>query len=392
MLAGRSFRRICGALACTGALVLLVFAGCNSGTVPVPGQQLGDQSDGGTTTGSTMATTGTTTTGTTTGTFLTGTTTGTTTTGTTTTGTTTGTTTTGTTTGTTTIATGTTTGTTTTGTTTGTATTGTSTGTATTGTTTGASACGGGAGEDAGFAGDGACAAQGCAGKSYKFCEDFDEDGGTIGALPLQWTNFEGYGGDHTATDVALANDMFHSGPNSLKSDSADKGQNRAQHSLSAIGATAYDHWGRIFYKVQSPSPKPTTYLHETFVSMNGPSGENRIVDTVEMTGTNEHQWLFNIPSDSCCTSSSYNWTFDADWHCAEWWVDVTTGSYRFFSDAAEVTALAFSGKAASATTMSDYTDIIVGATFYQNTGAIASPFVIWFDDLAIDDNRIGCQ
>jgi hypothetical protein len=43
---------------------------------------------------------------------------------------------------------------------------------------------------------------------------------------------------------------------------------------------------------------------------------------------------------------------------------------------------------------MSDYTAVIVGATFYQGTGAIASPFVIWFDDLAIDDaanGQIGC-
>ena len=81
---------------------------------------------------------------------------------------------------------------------------------------------------------------------------------------------------------------------------------------------------------------------------------------------------------------------FDANWHCAEWWVDVATNSYRFFSDSAEVTQLAFSGKTNS--TMSDYTAIVLGATWYQQDGTILSPFVIWFDDLAIDDNQIGCQ
>ena len=94
-------------------------------------------------------------------------------------------------------------------------------------------------------------------------------------------------------------------------------------------------------------------------------------------------------------TSSAYNWTFDppdgsSEWHCAEWWVDVATESYRFFSDSEEVTSLAFTGNAKSM--MSAYTAVVVGATWYQQDGTILSPFVIWFDDLAIDDTRVGCQ
>jgi hypothetical protein len=236
-------------------------------------------------------------------------------------------------------------------------------------------------------AGDGGGAASGCAGKSYKFCEDFET--GTVGALPTGWTQFAGYAAA-SPTDVALASDEFHSGKMSLKSDSMMRGQARAQRSLASLGATAANHWGRIFYKVESPSPKPNTYLHVTFTSLVGPAGENRIVDTVEAPNGNTHQWLFNIPSDGCCTSTAYNWTFDSAWHCAEWWVDVATDSYRFFSDSMEVTSLAFTGKTNS--TMSDYTAIVVGATWYQSNGAISSPFVIWFDDLAIDDTQIGCQ
>jgi len=221
---------------------------------------------------------------------------------------------------------------------------------------------------------------------------------GTPGSLGPMWTKFAGYGAAGP-TDVALANDEAHSGTMSLKSDSMARGQTRAQRSLMAIGATAYNHWGRIFYKVQEPSPKPlktatNTVIHITWTSLVGPSGENRVVDIVEnMAGA--HQWLFNIPSDGCCTSSPYNYTFDApdaaaSWHCAEWWVDVATNSYRFFSDSTEVTSLAFTGNTKS--TMSNYTSIVVGATWYQQDGTILSPFVIWFDDLAIDDNRIGCQ
>ncbi len=204
------------------------------------------------------------------------------------------------------------------------------------------------------------------------------------------WTKFAGYG-TAGATDVALASDAAHSGKMSLKSDSINRGQQRAQRSLTSIGATAYNHWGRIFYKVQQPSPPPqktatNTVIHITWTSLVGPSGENRVVDIVEnMAGS--HQWLFNIPSDGCCTSSAYNWKFDDAWHCAEWYVDVSAKSYRFFTDSVEVPSIGFTGKADSE--MGDYTAVIVGSTFYQKP---PSAFVIWFDDLAIDDAQVGCK
>ena len=165
-------------------------------------------------------------------------------------------------------------------------------------------------------------------------------------------------------------------------------GQARAQKSLAAIGATAATHWGRIFYKVQSPAAEPTAgVLHVTFTSLFGANGENRIVDTVENT-LGGHQWLYNLPSDACSKGSAYNWSFDAAWHCAEWYVDSTTDTYRFFSDSVEVTTIGFTGQTC-AMMSNPYTEVIVGSTFYQ---AAPSPFVMWFDDLAIDDNQIGCQ
>jgi hypothetical protein len=38
---------------------------------------------------------------------------------------------------------------------------------------------------------------------------------------------------------------------------------------------------------------------------------------------------------------------------------------------------------------MSQYTAIALGTTTYQS---LPGALVVWFDDLAIDDNRIGCQ
>ncbi len=229
-------------------------------------------------------------------------------------------------------------------------------------------------------------AASGCAGKTYKLCEDFET--GTVGQLPTNWTQYKGYGAA-SPQNVVLDNTQAHSGTMSLKSDDLGKsGAARAQRSLAALGATASNHWGRIFYKVQSPAPKPTGgVLHNTWTSLFGSMGEDRIVDTVENTG-GMHQWLYNLPSDGCSEGSAYNWGYDTNWHCAEWNIDVANNSYRFFSDSTEVTSIGFTGKTCSMMS-NPYTDIIVGSTSYQQP---PSAWIMWFDDLAIDDTQIGCN
>jgi hypothetical protein len=245
----------------------------------------------------------------------------------------------------------------------------------------------GGAGAEAGTGGgggDGGSAASGCAGKTYKLCEDFET--GTVGALPTNWTQYKGYGAA-SPQNVALDTAEFHSGMMSLKSDDLGKsGAARAQRSLSALGATATKHWGRIFYKVQTPVS--ATFLHTTFTSLFGASGEDRIVDTVKSAGGGMHQWLYNLPSDACSKGSAYSWTYDSAWHCAEWYIDVSANSYRFFSDSTEVTSIGFTGQTCSMMS-NPYTDVIVGSTTYQ---APTAPWIMWFDDLAIDDTQIGCQ
>jgi hypothetical protein len=247
----------------------------------------------------------------------------------------------------------------------------------------------------AGGAGGGAQSASGCAGKTYALCEDFES--GTVGSIPTGWTSFKGYGAS-SPTDQAVATDQWHSGSKALKSISAAKGASRIQKSLATLGATASKHWGRIFYKVQSPSAVDNSaYLHTTFVSAFGGGTEDRIVDTVEAQGNHTHQWLFNTPDDKCCgKSSAYTWTFDAAWHCAEWYVDLTTKSFRFFSDSVEVTAVKFTNfvPQIASDLPASYTAIILGATYYQGD-TLTGPFTMWIDDLAINDaasGQIGCN
>jgi hypothetical protein len=239
----------------------------------------------------------------------------------------------------------------------------------------------GGAGSTDGAAVDTGSASSGCTGKTYKLCEDFES--GTVGKIPNGWTALQGYAPKRGGT--VLANDAAHSGTMSLKSDGMSTGLDRVQRALASLGPTATKQWGRLFYKVGTPLPKPTSgVIHITMAALEGTT-ENRVVDTVVATnGT--HQWLFNIPDDSCCAGSDYKWSFDAAWHCAEWNIDVATSSFRFFSDGQEVTQLAFTGKTGAH--MSNYGSIGLGTIYYQ---APPAPVVMWFDDLAIDDNRVGC-
>jgi hypothetical protein len=67
--------------------------------------------------------------------------------------------------------------------------------------------------------------------------------------------------------------------------------------------------------------------------------------------------------------------------------IDVSTMSYHFYTDGMEVTQIAFAGR--SGARMSNYSDIALGTIFFQQP---PDPVVVWFDDLAIDDSRIGCQ
>jgi hypothetical protein len=254
------------------------------------------------------------------------------------------------------------------------------------GAATAGSAGGGGSSSGGGGQGGGSGGATTvCANPSYKMCEDFEA--AEAGSLPTGWTQHIGYG-TASAQDQTVSTERFHGGSKALKSVSAQKGISRVQKSLDALGATADKHWGRIFYSVQTPAPTHTAHLHITFVGLMGET-ENRVVDTVQEPGGNVHQWLFNNPNDQGGVATGYDWTFDAEWHCAEWYVDVGTKSYRFFHDSEEVTALAFTGKQDSQ--MSSYTSLIVGATHYQDT-ALTPPFVVWFDDLAVADTQVGCE
>ncbi|MEQ1565153.1 MAG: hypothetical protein ABMA64_05905 [Myxococcota bacterium] len=221
-----------------------------------------------------------------------------------------------------------------------------------------------------------------CAG--YSFCEGFEE--GAAGETPPGWT--EAWGWDPSGSRAVLSTEQSHGGAQSLKGAVGTNGQYRVSRPIDP--ALAQHHWGRVFYLVQTPVALDGQYVHNTFVAFGRPDScngaESRVVDTV-VDPTGAHQFLFNVPDDSCCASSSYDYDYAGGWHCAEWYVDGATESFRFFSDGVEVTDLAFSG--VEGAHIDEFDEIIVGWINYQSP---STPNVGWFDDLVLDDAQIGCD
>ena len=179
---------------------------------------------------------------------------------------------------------------------------------------TGAAGGGGAGGGTTGAAGLGGASL--CVPGRYLLCEGF-ENTAVGNTPPTGWTR---------AGNAAIAADQAARGAHALKISAADNGERRIVFAAAESFGAA--HWGRIFYKVQTPVPD--AFVHSTLVVLqgNGPSignAEFRVVDTVKNQGTNAtHQFLYNVQPYGAefGKGSSYDWSFDGQWHCAEWHVD----------------------------------------------------------------------
>lgn len=256
----------------------------------------------------------------------------------------------------------------------------------------GKSTSGGAAGSSNNGGGSGLGGGSLCANGTFILCESFEST--AVGAVPTGWTR------DGTAQLVQVASDQAARGQHALKLGATASGPRRLTRSASDFGAA---HWGRLFYRVQTPPPLPgsNAVIHSTIASLQGTgpnigSAEYRVVDTVENSG-GMHQYLYNVqPSGSeFGKGSAYNYKYDGNWHCAEWNVDATTQSYKFYVDGTEVTQIAINNGAGNYGSGSNRSELPmsfgqfkIGWYNYQS----ASPgFVAWIDEVAIASARIGC-
>lgn len=242
----------------------------------------------------------------------------------------------------------------------------------------------------------------GCAGAPYKLCEDFE--GTADSQVPTGWRRAMPYNPNANAADpaeVLVTSDQPHHGTKSLKSTSDECAQTRIEYDLASLGATASRHWGRVYFYVQTPAPQSNQnggWYHTTMVALRGDNSgggsakECRVVDMVENAFDQSVAFLYNVPDDSCCDSTEvnpYSFEYESVWHCAEWFVEASTNSYRFFLDGTEL--LSFSNNNGARLPECNYS-VAVGALCYAPPLNAPQNFTAWIDDFAIDDNRIGCN
>ena len=210
-----------------------------------------------------------------------------------------------------------------------------------TGGTAGGGAGRGGAGGTGGATGGGASGTAGLGGGSlcpagrYLLCEGFEGPVGTT--PPTGWTR---------QGNASIADDQAARGAHALKlTPAADRGYGFFNYGNSeAFGAA---HWGRLFYRVQTPPPE--AFVHASMAAFMGDGPDIgpstfRVADTVKMAApTSTHQFLYNVQitgSSEFAKGSPYNWSFDGAWHCVEWFVDGANQKYQFFYEGTEVTQM----------------------------------------------------
>jgi hypothetical protein len=247
----------------------------------------------------------------------------------------------------------------------------------------------GSAGASAGAAGM-ASGGTDCASNAFAICEDFEST--ADGAVPAGWTK---------TGDVGASSSTPHRGMKSLEIGAALNGARRMQLAGSRITALGGTHWGRVFYKVKTPAPKPGDgVIHSTIVAwdaMSPISGTNevRVVDTVE-NSAGQHQYLYNVQTSNrgeFGKGSAYDFSYDGAWYCAEWFVDNATQTYRFFLGGEEVESIRImngAGNFENSELPATFSALSVGWNNYQQ--APSPGFVAWIDDLAIGSMRIGCD
>ncbi|HEX8916414.1 MAG TPA: hypothetical protein VF796_28945, partial [Humisphaera sp.] len=206
---------------------------------------------------------------------------------------------------------------------------------------------------------------------------------------------------------VAVVDDVAHSGKRSLRMDAAANGPRRITVKDEALmKALGPSHWGRLYFKVQLPTPVPAgegkfPVIHSTLVSGTAQSPsekdgiEVRVLDTV-MGPKGTFQWIYNVQPRSkrpeFGKGGGYKNTYTDQWTLAEWYVDHKTQTYRLFINGQEMKDVSFSkgeGNFEKAEIPAVFESLSFGWNNYQKA---EKGFVAWIDDVALAKERIGDQ
>jgi len=204
---------------------------------------------------------------------------------------------------------------------------------------------------------------------------------------------------------VSVVDDVAHSGKKSLRMEAAVNGARRITLKGDAVTALGGTHWGRLYFKVQLPAPMPEgagkfPVIHSTLVagSAQSPSAKDpievRVLDTV-MGPKGTFQYIYNVQPrkrPEFAHGGKYTNQYSDQWTLAEWYVDYTTQTYRFFINGEEMKDVSFS-KGAGNFEGSEIPEVFESLSFgWNNYQQAGKGFVAWIDDIALSKERIGSR
>jgi hypothetical protein len=206
---------------------------------------------------------------------------------------------------------------------------------------------------------------------------------------------------------IAVAEDAAHSGRHALRIEPATKGGRYISLAPEQVKALGGQFWGRLYFKVKTPTPLPlvpegktTASIHTTLVSgkatsplANDPIEVRLLGTSTDMTGA--FKYLYNVQPrggrKEFGTSAKTRLKYTDDWTLAEWSVDNTTQSYQLFINGEEIPDVALhkgAGQFEGAELPAAFETLSIGWTNYQP--ASGEGFTVWIDDLALSKKRIG--
>lgn len=227
-----------------------------------------------------------------------------------------------------------------------------------------------------------------CSG-DFTLCESFEAT--SPGGLPGGFT-LTGYG---TRT-AAVSEAQSARGSRSVEIE-VDGGQQAVVAMLRVAGLESLStaHFGRMFYRIEGPGV--AEFVHFDVLEMTGPwmTHQNSVryasTGTGVGTASGNWSWIYNVqPFDGgggefgSEGDRSAHPTVD-QWMCLEWEFDSVTQTATYYQDGAAIEYLVIDTERSE---IPEFAEFKIGFQKFQQTGA----FRVWLDELAFDENRIGCN
>ena len=234
------------------------------------------------------------------------------------------------------------------------------------------------------------CATAGHSSSGVIVSENFEST--AAGAIPAGFTK---------TGDVEVEQGVAHSGTHALRIDPAVRGGRFISLAPDKVAALGGEHWGRLYYKVKTPTPMPTGKLiHATFVDGKATSPlAHDLIDvrlaTLLFYPSGEFNYFYNVQPPKgrkeFGPKSATMQKFNDDWQLLEWHADYATQTYEFFVNGKEVADIGQhkgAGNYEGIEIPAAFQTLSIGFTNYQP--ATGEGFTVWIDDIAVGKERLG--